>query len=306
MQPTNERAGVEATSQPNPVPTSPISPVIKWAGGKSQLIEVLTPLFPDHFQRYHEPFLGGGAVFFFLAPLHNAPSFLSDLNEELINFYRVLRDHTDAFLAEVRVLAEQYAHYDEERRKEMYYRWRNADRDPAFAHWSPLQRAVRFYFLNKTAYNGLYRTNRRGYFNVPWGRYKKPALYIPNALRQAAHVLRAYAQTLTVEPFERSLSRAQTGDFVYLDPPYVPLSETANFTAYTKNGFGPEDQQRLADMCRELDRRGVLFMLSNSDTPWVRDLYRGFHIQQVWARRSINANGAGRGPVAEVVVRNYT
>ncbi len=306
MRLTNAREEVETTSRPEPPPPAPTTPVIKWAGGKSQLLNALIPLFPSDFKQYHEPFLGGGAVFFYLAPLRKAPSFLSDLNEELINFYRVLRDHTEAFLAEVRALAEEYTHYDEEHRKEMYYRWRNADRTPEFAQWSPLRRAVRFYFLNKTAYNGLYRTNRRGHFNVPWGRYKKPALYIPEALHQAARVLRAYAQELTVEPFERALQRAQPGDFVYLDPPYVPLSSTANFTAYTKDGFGPGDQRRLAEVCRILDRRGVLFMLSNSDTPWVRELYRDFDIQQVWARRSINANGEGRGPVAEVVVRNYT
>lgn len=305
MQSTDERMPADTLPPTELLIREPVTPVIKWAGGKSQLIVHLDPLFPARFARYHEPFLGGGAVFFHLVPQRQTPAYLSDLNEDLVNFYRVLRDETEAFLREVRVLAEEYARRDEEGRKEMYYRWRNADREPAFSSWSQLRRAVRFYFLNKTAYNGLYRTNRRGHFNVPWGRYKKPALYIPESLRRAALVLRAYVQRLSVEPFDQALERAQAGDFVYLDPPYVPLSSTSNFTAYTKEGFGPGDQKRLADLCRDLDRRGVLFMLSNSDTPVVRDLYQGFDIRQVWARRSINAYGDGRGPVAEVVVRNY-
>ena len=292
-------------SSPQAMPQTAASPVLKWAGGKSQLLPHLMPLMPSQFHRYHEPFLGGGAVFFQLALAFQVSSYLSDLNAELINFYQVLRDETDAFLAELRELADAYLAGDDETRQAMFYQWRAADRSLDFQQWSPRRRALRFYFLNKTAYNGLYRTNRRGEFNVPWGRYRKPALYAPQLLRRAAQSLRSFAVQLDVASFEIVLSRAQAGDFVYLDPPYVPLTPTANFTAYTKEGFGAEAQHRLAQVCRELDRRGVLFMLSNSDTPLVRELYEGFFITQVWARRNINAQGHKRGPVAEVVVRNY-
>ena len=293
------------TVQSDPVSLKPTVPVLKWAGGKGQLLPHLIPLFPPSFARYHEPFLGGGAVFFYLAPARDVPAYLSDMNPDLIIFYRVLRDRTEEFINAVRSLAEMYEQADEAGRKALYYSWRNADRSPDFSTWSPLQRAVRFYFLNKTAYNGLYRTNRRGHFNVPWGRYTRPALFIPDALRRAARVLQRYAQRLAVTPFEEALALAQAGDFVYLDPPYVPRSSTAKFTAYTKDGFGEEDQRRLAALCRTLDRRGVLFMLSNSDTPLVWSLYRTFHVRRVWARRNISARGASRGPVTELVIRNY-
>lgn len=283
----------------------PVAPVVKWAGGKKQLLAHLAPLFPQEMARYHEPFLGGGAVFFYLAPLRQAPSLLSDLNEELILFYRVLRDDTDALLDALRDLAEEYWQLDEEAQKAMYYRWRQADREPDFQAWSPLRRAVRFYFLNKTGYNGLYRLNQRGWFNVPWGRHKKPAIYAPRVLRDAAAILRAFARRLDAVPFEEALDRTQPGDFVYLDPPYVPLSPTANFTTYTREGFGPEDQVRLAQWCRELDRRGVRFLLSNSDTPQVREWYASFRMMQVQARRSINSKARLRGPVPELVVWNY-
>ncbi len=285
--------------------TRPSAPIIKWAGGKGQLIPVLTPLLPARFVRYFEPFLGGGAVFFYLASTRGIPAFLSDLNPELINFYQVLRDNTEEFLEALRNLAETYKNNNNEGKKAMYYAWRNADRTSEFATWSPLRRALRFYFLNKTAYNGLYRTNRQGHFNVPWGQYMHPSLYVPEILRRAARLLREHARRLAVEPFEKALERPKAGDFVYLDPPYVPLSATSRFTAYTREGFTLEDQRRLANICRELDQRGVLFMISNSDTPLVHELYRGFHIQRVWARRSINARGDKRLPISELVIRNY-
>lgn len=288
-----------------PIARQPVAPVVKWAGGKKQLLAHLAPLFPQEMARYHEPFLGGGAVFFYLAPLRQVSSLLSDLNEELITFYRVLRDDTEALLDALREVAEVYWRLDEEAQKVMYYRWREADRDPAFQEWSPLRRAVRFYFLNKTGYNGLYRLNQRGWFNVPWGRHKKPAIYAPQALREAASILGAFAVRLDAMPFEEALDRARPGDFVYLDPPYVPLSSTANFTTYTREGFGLEDQARLAQWCRELDRRGVRFLLSNSDTPQVREWYAGFRMMQVQARRSINSKARSRGPVPELVVWNY-
>ncbi len=284
---------------------APVAPPLKWAGGKGQLLTQMQPYFPETFRRYHEPFLGGGAVFFHLIPQRGAEAFLSDRNEELINFYRILRDQTDPLLERLRTLESEYLQAEPEARERMYYRWRDADRQPDFRRWTALDRAVRFYFLNKTAFNGLYRTNRRGEFNVPWGRYPRPSLYRPELLGNAAEVLQRFAHWLEAAPFEIVLEHVQTGDFVYLDPPYAPLSPTASFTAYTKEDFGPQDQRRLARLCRELDRRGVMFMLSNSDLPWVRDLYTGFEMTTVQARRNINRNGKGRGPIPELLVRNY-
>ncbi len=284
---------------------APVAPPIKWAGGKGQLLPQMQRYFPTTFHRYHEPFLGGGAVFFHLIPQRGSEAFLSDRNEELINFYRVLREQTDLFLERLRSLEDEYLRAKPEERERMYYRWRNVDRQPEFRCWGELDRAVRFYFLNKTAFNGLYRTNRRGEFNVPWGRYPRPSLYRPELLRNAAEVLQRFAIWLEAAPFEVVLDHATTGDFVYLDPPYAPLSPTASFTAYTKEDFGAEDQRRLAQLCRDLDRRGVMFLLSNSDLPWVRELYTGFEMTTVQARRNINRDGKRRGPIAELLVRNY-
>ena len=284
---------------------SPVLPPLKWAGGKASLLPQMQNHFPETFGRYHEPFLGGGAVFFFLSPQRGARAFLSDLNEELINFYIVLREQVEDFLTEVRVLHETYLRLSETEREKFYYEWRNADRSPEFRKWSPLQRAVRFYFLNKTAFNGLYRINRQGLFNVPWGGYKRPALYRPQVLRDAAEVLQRFAVFLETASFEIVLENAQSGDFVYFDPPYAPLSATASFTTYTSGGFGEAEQKRLANVCRELDRRGVMFLLSNSDLSWVRALYKGFAIFTVQARRNINSKGDKRGPVNEILVRNY-
>lgn len=249
--------------------------------------------------------MGGGAVFFRCVPQWGRPAFLSDLNAELINFYRVLRDDVESLLTEVRALNEMYLQASEEERKVLYYAWRNADRTPDFQAWSPLKRAVRFYFLNRTAFNGLYRINQRGLFNVPWGGYKRPALYRPRVLRSAAEVLQRFAVFLENISFEIVLENAQSGDFVYLDPPYAPVSSTAAFTTYTSGGFGETAQRRLAEVCRELDRRGVMFLLSNSDLQWVRTLYSGFAVFTVQARRNINSKGNRRGPVNEILVRNY-
>ena len=283
----------------------PVSPPIKWAGGKTQLLPAMSPLFPKIFGRYHEPFLGGGAVFFYLVPQRGVSAYLSDLNPELINFYRVLCEQTEDFLTEIRILHEAYLQASEPEREKMFYQWRNADRLPTFATWSPLRRAVRFYFLNRTAFNGLYRTNQQGFFNVPWGRYKKPSLYRPQILKDAATILQKFAAKIEISSFEIILEQAQSGDFVYLDPPYAPVSPTASFTTYTKEGFSVEEQKKLAAVCRELDQHGVMFLLSNSNIPWIRSLYQGFAIQTVKARRNINSKGDKRGPISEILIYNY-
>ena len=273
--------------------TSP-SPFLKWVGGKRKLLARYRSLLPPDLaaHRYHEPFLGGGALYFALAP---GRASLSDLNADLIATYEAVRSDVDAL---IRALAPLVRAHTPERYYEVRARF-NERRDAL----DPIERAARFIYMNKTGYNGLWRVNSRGHNNVPVGRYAKPSVYDPDLLRADA-VLLAGAR-LAVAPFEQALEAARPGYFVYLDPPYHPLSRTANFTAYAQNGFGESDQRRLADACRELDRRGCRFMLSNSDCVLVRTLYRGFRIVKVQAARSVNRNAQDRGLISELVVRNY-
>ncbi len=269
---------------------SPARPVLKWAGGKGRLLPQLLARLPDDFQAYHEPFIGGGALFFALAGAgRSGPAYLSDANPSLIDVYRALRDGVDE------VIAALQGHVYE---REHYYRVR-AQRP---ADLSLPERAARVIYLNKTCYNGLYRENKRGEFNVPFGRYKNPTICDEPNLRAAARALQGV--DVARRPFSTVLDHARPGDFVYFDPPYHPLSPTANFTAYDRAGFGPDDQQRLRDVFAALGERGVRAMLSNSDTPFVRELYDGFRIEQVWVGRAVNSKAGGRGKVAEVIVRN--
>lgn len=263
-------------------------PPVKWAGGKSQLITQFEPLFPrKEYDLYIEPFLGGGAVFFHLLPPR---AVLIDNNEELINFYLVVRDNLEELLNDLKT---------HKNTPEYYYRIRALDSEKL----SRVRRASRFLYLNKTAYNGLWRVNRRGKHNVPFGRYKNPKIVDEPNLRLVRKVLKQ-AQLICGD-FSRVLDFVCRETFVYLDPPYYPVSATANFTGYTSSAFGPEEQKRLAGVFRELDKRGCLVMLSNSDTPFIRDLYSGYNIQVVHARRAINCRPERRGPITELVIRNY-
>lgn len=263
-------------------------PVVKWAGGKTQLIPQFEPLFPrEEYSLYIEPFVGGGAVFFHLLPPR---AILIDNNEELINFYRVVRDHLEELLEDLK---------KHKNTPEYYYLIR--DLEPG--HLSLVERASRFLYLNKTGYNGLWRVNRRGKHNVPFGKYKNPKIVDEDNLRLVSKVLQG--AKLICDDFKLVLEVARRDAFIYLDPPYHPLSSTANFTSYTPSAFGPEEQQRLAGVFRELDKRGCLLMLSNSDTPFIRQLYAGYDIQTVYARRAINCRPERRGPITELVIRNY-
>lgn len=263
-------------------------PPVKWAGGKSQLIPQFEQLFPKReYTLYVEPFVGGGAVFFHLLPPR---AVLIDSNDELINFYLVVRDDLEALLQDLK---------KHENTAEYYYRIRALEPDQL----TPVERASRFLYLNKTGYNGLWRVNSQGKHNVPFGRYKNPRIVDETNLRLVSRVLRG--AEIFCDDFSRVLDYAGPGTFVYLDPPYHPLSETANFTSYTPDAFGKDDQRRLAEVFRELDRRGCLVMLSNSDTPFIRELYRDYNIQVVYAKRAINCRADKRGPISELVIRNY-
>ncbi|MDH7577858.1 MAG: DNA adenine methylase [Bacillota bacterium] len=263
-------------------------PPVKWAGGKGQLLSQFEPLFPKKFGAYHEPFVGGGAVFFHLLPER---AVLIDNNPELINFYLVVRESLDELLISL------HKHKNE---AGYYYQIRALDPEKL----DPVSRASRFLFLNKTGYNGLWRVNRQGRHNVPFGRYKNPRIADVENLRRVSDALKR-AQIL-LNDFSVVLNYAESGDFIYFDPPYYPLSETANFTDYTADSFGREDQERLAETFQELDKRGCLVMLSNSDTSFIRELYSGYHLTVVSAKRAINCRADRRGPIGELVIRNYS
>jgi DNA adenine methylase len=263
-------------------------PFLKWAGGKGQLLDQLRPRLPARFGRYFEPFAGGAALFFSLRPRR---AVLADVNAELMDCYVATRDQVDAVIEALG--HHRYGAAD-------YYRVRAIEGSTL-----PLaERAARTIYLNKTGYNGLYRVNRAGKFNVPMGRYTNPMLCDAGNLRACSIALQGV--DLRVVDFEDVASRAKAGDFVYFDPPYVPVSDSADFTSYVPGGFGADQQRRLAGVFAKLARRGVYTMLSNSDTLTVRELYRDFRIDTVLAARFINSRGSRRGKVGEVVVTSWS
>jgi len=263
-------------------------PVLKWAGGKSKLVESICALLPTKVDTYFEPFVGGAAVFFALAKQKRfRRAVLSDRNPELVNVYQALQSDVDGVITALRRLR-----YDEE----SYYRLR--DRKPR----TSVQRAARTIYLNKTGYNGLYRVNRSGQFNVPFGRHTNPTICDEPNLRLVAECLKGV--TLVDKDFESICQRAQAGDAVYLDPPYMPMSDTAYFTSYDKHPFGLEEHRRLAQVFSDLADRKVLAVLSNSDTPETQALYRGWSIKRLQVPRAINSRASNRGPVSELLVLN--
>ncbi len=261
-------------------------PFLKWAGGKSQLLGRLQARVPPSYGRYFEPFLGGGALFFALRP---ARGVLSDVNREIIDCYTAVRDDVTGLVA---------ALGDHRYESKHYYAVRDADP----AKLSLIERAARTIFLNKTGFNGLYRVNRAGKFNVPFGRYAKPAICDESKLRACSAALANVE--LVAADFERAACRAAAGDFVYFDPPYVPISRTAAFTAYAPGGFDLDAQSRLATVFGQLAERGVAVLLSNSDVPAIRKLYAAYRIDVIEATRVINCKATHRGPVREVLVHH--
>ena len=268
-----------------------IYPIVKWVGGKRQLMFELLKNMPKSYNRYFEPFIGGGALFFELQP-ENA--YISDMNEELINLYSVVRDN-------VYELIEDLGKHEVS--KEYFLEIRNIDRTEQYAKLSSIERASRFIYLNRTCFNGMYRVNSQGQFNVPFGHYKNPRIIDESNLLNCSKLLNKTA--IKCADFSEILTKVQKDDFVYFDPPYVPLNETSSFTSYTKDGFDIDMQFKLRDVCDELDSMGVKFMLSNSDTKLVNELYANYEIKKVFASRQINANADGRGKITEVLVKNY-
>lgn len=271
-----------------------VSPVVKWVGGKRQLLPEIRKYIPEKFTIYYEPFVGGGAVLFDIQPKR---AVINDVNFELMNLYEVIRDNVDLLIEDLK------KHKNE---KEYFYEIRELDRDKEkYRQLTKVERASRLLYLNKTCYNGLYRVNQAGQFNTPFGNYKNPNIINEKVIRAVSDYFNWADITFKCCDFEESVKGIGKGAFVYFDPPYDPVSESANFTEYSKDGFTKEDQIRLKKLCDRLNDKGIKFLLSNSATEFIIDLYKDYKIEIIQARRSINSDGRKRGEVDEVLVRNY-
>ena len=265
---------------------------VKWAGGKKQLLDQFKSYFPKEIDRYFDTFMGGGAVAFYIIK-HYKPKevFISDNNEELINTLNIIKNNVDEL---INLLKEHKKNHN----KEYYYKIRSLNPDVL----SKVERAGRFIYLNKSCFNGLYRVNSKGGFNVPIGSSKNPLICPEEDLREISQLLKN--AKVEVKQFYEIEKEVKKGDFCYFDPPYYPLKK-ASFTTYTKEQFLEKEQERLAQLFKELDKKGAKVMLSNSDTKFIRELYKDYPIKIVKANRMINCDGKGRGKINELVVTNY-
>lgn len=287
------------------------SPILKWAGGKRQLLDELYSRFPQSYTNYHEPFFGGGAVFFDLEPENSS---INDANPRLINFYKQVRDKPEELIEVCQSFKDpenspdpsrEFSEADrKEKQIEDYYYQQRAlfNRRPEGEEYDDLEEAALLLYLNRTGYNGLYRENSSGGYNVPIGRYSNPDWVREKEVRAASRVLSS--TEIFQGDFEYILEYADESDLVYFDPPYEPMSPTANFTNYSGDGFGKEDQQRLLEVAKELDSRGVSVILSNSGVTY--DMYAdaGFHVEVEGATRAINSDSTNRDEVEEIVATN--
>ncbi|HHU32520.1 MAG: DNA adenine methylase [Zhaonellaceae bacterium] len=271
-----------------------VAPVLKWVGGKRQLLPDIEKHMPNKFSTYYEPFLGGGAVLFELQP---QKAVVNDINEELINVYKVIRDHVEELIEDLK------RHKNE---ADYFYKIRELDRDKEkYNQLTSTQKASRILYLNKTCYNGLFRVNQQGEFNTPFGRYKNPNIVNENTLRAVSSYFNKAKITFKCGDFEEAVKGVRKGSFVYFDPPYDPVSVSANFTGYDKGGFDRDEQIRLKKLCDKLNSKKVNFLLSNSATDFILDLYKDYNITIVKAKRAINSKADKRGAVNEVLVKNY-
>ena len=272
-----------------------LQPFTKWTGGKRQLLGELRSYMPETYGRYFEPFVGGGALFFDLAP---EQAVINDFNEELINAYRQIKNNP----AE---LINLLIKHKENNSKDYYLALRSADRDGRISRMTGVERAARILYMLRVDFNGLYRVNSKNQFNVPYGRYKNPKIVDVDLLYQISEYLNENDIEILQTDFAEAVKDAQTGDFVYFDPPYIPLNETSSFTSYTHEGFSYEEQVRLRNTFKELTERGVYAMLSNSSSPLVEELYKDFNIYFVEAQRTNGAKSSSRGKISEIIVTNY-
>ena len=271
-----------------------VSPVVKWVGGKRQLLDQIIPLLPNRITSYCEPFLGGGAVLFSIQP-HKA--IVNDLNGDLIIVYKVIKEQVDELIISLQ---------KHENTQDYFYKIRDLDRDKrVYQDLSDVEKASRLIYLNKTCYNGLFRVNQAGEFNSPFGHYKSPNIINEPVLRAVNKYFNHNEIIFLNEDFAITLDRLKKGAFVYLDPPYDPVSDTASFTGYNKGGFDRSEQIRLKNCCDMLTKKGIKFMLSNSSTDFIKDLYSDYIISIVKAKRAINVDANKRGEIDEVIIRNY-
>ena len=271
-----------------------VAPVVKWVGGKRQLLSEINPLLPTKITNYCEPFFGGGVVLFSLQP---SKAIINDINEDLMIVYEVIRDDVEELIASLK---------KHENTADYFYAIRDLDRkQEKFQSISKVDRASRLLYLNKTCFNGLFRVNASGEFNSPFGHYKNPNIVNEPVLRAVNRYFAANDVKMYNEDFEITLARVTKGTFVYIDPPYDPVSDTASFTGYNKGGFNKDEQIRLKMCCDKLTENGVKFMLSNSATDFIKDLYANYNITTVKAKRLINSDASKRGAIEEVLIRNY-
>jgi len=271
-----------------------VAPIVKWVGGKRQLLDEIKPLLPKKITNYCEPFMGGGAVLFSIQP---KKAMVNDLNGDLIALYEVVRDDVETLIEFLK---------KHENTEEYFYSIRDLDRDKeAYKNMSKVEKASRILYLNKTCYNGLFRVNSSGEFNAPFGHYKNPNIVNEPVLRAVSKYFNESEIEFYNEDFEETLKKVKKGGFVYLDPPYDPVSDTANFTGYNKGGFDRNEQVRLKNCCDDLNKRGVKFMLSNSATDFIKELYKDYNIHIVKAKRAINSDATKRGEIEEVLITNY-
>jgi len=275
-------------------------PFIKWVGGKSRVLKQLLPFFPKEFNNYYEPFLGGGAVFFELFSrglLKNKKVYLSDINFELINTYYVVRDYPYELIKNLEI-------FSREHNKEFYYKIRELDRKEDYHRLNSIERATRFIYLNKTCYNGLYRVNKKGYFNTPIGRYKNPDIVNRDKILNASSALQSKNITIMNSSFEKILDTVVKDDLVYFDPPYYPINNSSNFTSYNSNLFLDNEQHKLHRVFKSLLDRGAKVFQTNSNTEFIRELYSDYTISTIYTNRSINSKGNKRGKISEILVRS--
>ena len=271
-----------------------VMPIVKWVGGKRQLLNDIEEKMPRTFGTYYEPFFGGGAVLFHLQP---KKAVINDLNKDLMLTYQVVKDNPNELLESL---------FKHENTSEYFYSIRDKDRSSIFYSSMPrIDKASRLIYLNKTCYNGLFRVNSSGQFNTPFGAYKNPNIVNEPVIRAVSIYLNQNEVEILTGDFAKAVASAKKGDFVYFDPPYYPMSDTANFTGYNEGGFDDKEQIRLRDLCIELDKKGIYFMVSNSSAKFILDAYKDFNIDYVKARRSVNSNASGRGEIDEVIITNY-
>lgn len=284
-------------SQYSQISTTEPKPFVKWAGGKRQLIPILSREFPQKYGTYYEPFLGGGAVLFhLLSQSPNQKCSVSDLNSDLVLAYVTIRDRVDDLISSLQNHSKKYF----ENKNSYYYKVR--EKEPK----EQIEKTSRLIFLNRTCFNGLYRVNSKGKFNVPLGRYSNPNIVNEENLRAASNILQSKKISIKCRDFSSILDDAKKDDFVYFDPPYQPVSQTANFTSYTNRDFNLEDLKRLADLCNDLDSKGCKVVLSNSNTSEVKDMFdKSWQIKTIEANRAINSDSKKRTGHSELVIKNF-